>query len=116
MKILKKNGLIVFVSFHSLEDKIIKTFFKLLSENNKISRYLPDNISRPNILKLVKKKPIIPSDKEIKINKPSRSAKLRYAIKINDIKNFETEVYKKFQFLIDIEKLSDKLWKKILLY
>ncbi len=109
VKILKKNGLIVFVSFHSLEDKIIKTFFKLLAENNKTSRYLPDNISRPNILKLVKKKPIIPSDKEIKINKPSRSAKLRYAIKINDIKNFETEVYKKFKFLIDIEKLSDKL-------
>ena len=34
---------VISLSFHSLEDKIIKTFFKLLSENNKISRYLPEN-------------------------------------------------------------------------
>ena len=56
-----------------------------------------------------KKKPTIPSDEEIKINKPSRSAKLRYAIKINEAKNFESAVYEKFKFLIDIEKLSEKL-------
>ncbi|MAK19427.1 MAG: ribosomal RNA small subunit methyltransferase H, partial [Candidatus Pelagibacter sp.] len=49
------------------------------------------------------------SDKEIKINKPSRSAKLRYAIKINAAKDFESAVYEKFKFLTDIEKLSEKL-------
>ena len=70
---------------------------------------MPDSIAKPNILKLIKKKPITPSDKEIKINKPSRSAKLRYAIKINSAKNFESAVYEKFKFLIDIEKLSEKL-------
>ena len=70
---------------------------------------MPYSISKPNILKVVKKKPTIPSDKEIKINKPSRSAKLRYAIKINSAKNFESVVYEKFKFLIDIEKLSEKL-------
>ena len=43
VNILEKNGILILVSFHSLEDKIIKTFFKLLSENNKISRYLPEN-------------------------------------------------------------------------
>ena len=109
VRILDKDGILVLVSFHSLEDKIVKTFFKLLSENNKISRYMPDSIAKPNILKVVKKKPTIPSDKEIKINNPSRSAKLRYAIKINAAKDFESAVYEKFKFLTDIEKLSEKL-------
>ena len=109
IKILEKNGFIILVSFHSIEDKIIKTFFKLLSENNKTSRYIPENEKKINILKLIKKKPIIPSEEEVKINKPSRSAKLRYAIKINEAKNFEEEVFKKFKFLTDIEKLSEKL-------
>ena len=109
VKILEKNGILILVSFHSLEDKIIKTFFKLLSENKKISRYMPDDKGKTNILKLEKKKPILPSTKEIKINNPSRSAKLRYAIKINEAIDFEKEVYEKFNHLINIENLSDKL-------
>ena len=109
VKILEKNGILILVSFHSLEDRIIKTFFKLLSENNKISRYLPENAKKNNILALREKKPILPSEKEIKKNKPSRSAKLRYAIKISDNKNFEQEIYKKFKYLIDIENFSEKL-------
>ncbi len=109
VKILEKNGLIIFVSFHSLEDKIIKTFFRSLSENKKTSRYLPDNEEKKNILSLIKKKPILPSNEEIKLNSPSRSAKLRYAIKINNDENFEAEIYRKFQFLLDIENLSEKL-------
>ena len=109
VNILEKNGILILVSFHSLEDKIIKTFFKLLSENNKISRYLPENKKKNNILKLKKKKPILPSENEIKINKPSRSAKLRYAFKISDDKNFEEEILKTFKYLIDIENFSVKL-------
>ena len=113
VNILEKNGILILVSFHSLEDKIIKTFFKLLSENNKISRYLPENKKKNNILKLKEKKPILPSEKEIKINKPSRSAKLRYALKISDDKIFEEEILKTFKYLIDIENFSVKLWKSI---
>ena len=109
VNILEKNGILILVSFHSLEDKIIKTFFKLLSENNKISRYLPENKKKNNILKLKEKKPILPSENEIKINKPSRSAKLRYAFKISDDKNFEEEILKTFKYLIDIENFSVKL-------
>ena len=99
----------IFVSFHSLEDKIIKFCFKLLSENTKTSRYLPDKENKTAILKLVNKKPITPSNKEILENKPSRSAKLRYAIKINEGKDFEDEIRKKFKFLIDLENISEKL-------
>ena len=109
VNILEKNGILILVSFHSLEDKIIKTFFKLLSENNKISRYLPENKKKNNILKLKEKKPILPSEKEIKTNKPSRSAKLRYAFKISDDKNFEEEILKTFKYLMDIENFSVKL-------
>ena len=111
VKILEKNGLIVVVSFHSLEDKIIKYFFKSLSEQNKISRYYPEPLKEKKVLKIGTKKPILPSKDEIKINKPSRSAKLRYAIKISNEKDFEKNFLKKFENLLEIESLSRKLWK-----
>ena len=38
---LEKNGIIAVVSFHSLEDKIVKYFFKSLSETKSVSRYMP---------------------------------------------------------------------------
>ena len=41
VKILKKDGVLAVVTFHSLEDKIVKYFFKNLSENKSISRYEP---------------------------------------------------------------------------
>ena len=109
VKILGTNGLIVVVSFHSLEDKIIKYFFKSLSEQNKISRYYPEPLKEKKVLKIGTKKPIIPSKDEIVINKPSRSAKLRYAIKISNEKDFEKNFLKKFENLLEIERLSRKL-------
>ena len=111
VKILDVNGLIVVVSFHSLEDKIIKYFFKSLSEQNKISRYYPEPLKEKKVLKIGTKKPILPSKDEIKVNKPSRSAKLRYAIKISNEKDFEKNFLKKFENLLQIEQLSRKLWK-----
>ena len=59
----------------------------------------------------IKKKPIIPSDLEIKENPPSRSAKLRYAIKKSDFFNFDTDIEEKFKNFLEIEKFGDKLWK-----
>ena len=76
-KILKKDGVLAVVTFHSLEDKIVKYFFKSLSENKSVSRYLPKSEYKINLLKLLNKKPILPSLKEINENPPSRSAKLR---------------------------------------
>ena len=108
-KILKKDGVLAVVTFHSLEDKIVKYFFKNLSENKSISRYQPKVEQKKILFKMPKKKPILPTSEEIKINPPSRSAKLRYAIKISDNKNFEQEIYKKFKYLIDIENFSEKL-------
>ena len=108
-KILNIDGIILVVSFHSIEDKIIKYFFKSLSEDKKISRYLPEQKNFSKLFKQVIKKPIIPSEKEIDINRPSRSAKLRYAIKKRNIVNFEQDFLKKFSKLLEIENLSKKL-------
>ena len=108
-KVLKKDGVIVVVSFHSIEDKIVKYFFKSLSEAKSVSRYMPKISSKKNLLNVFIKKPILPSHKEIKANPPSRSAKLRYAIKKQNFYDFETDILDKFKYLIDIENYSKKL-------
>ena len=108
-KILKKNGLIIVVSFHSLEDKIVKYFFKNLSETKSVSRYMPTTKEKVNLLKLVNKKPITATIKEVAENPSSRSAKLRSAIKQEEFYDFETDILDKFKYLIDIEKYSQKL-------
>ena len=108
-KIIQKDGVLAVVTFHSLEDKIVKYFFKSLSENQSISRYVP-KLDQPKILfELKEKKPIIPSDKELKENFPSRSAKLRYVIKKRDFYEFKTDIKKKFHNLLEIENFSNKL-------
>jgi 16S rRNA (cytosine1402-N4)-methyltransferase len=108
-KVVKKDGIIAVVTFHSLEDKIVKYFFKSLSENKSISRYMPKNEEKINLFKSIIKKPIVPSDKEIHENPSSRSAKLRYVIKKEDFYDFETDILDKFKHLIEIENLSNKL-------
>ena len=108
-KILDHDGIILSVSFHSLEDKIIKYFFKSLSEDKKTSRYFPLQNNNNKLFKLISKKAITPSLNEININRSSRSAKLRYATKIDNIDNFEKDFIKKFSKLLEIENLSKKL-------
>ena len=108
-KVLKKDGVLAVVTFHSIEDKIVKFFFKSLSEKKSISRYLPDTDNQNLIFNLNQKKPILPSAEEIEKNPPSRSAKLRYAKKIIDIYDFETNIVNEFNNLLEIEKLGDNL-------
>ena len=108
-KVVKKDGVIAVVTFHSLEDKIVKYFFKSLSENKSVSRYMPKNEEKINLFESVSKKPITPSANEIKINPPSRSAKLRYVIKKEEFYDFETDILDKFKYLIEIENFSNKL-------
>ena len=113
-KILPIGSIIAVITFHSIEDKIVKFFFRHYSEDKKTSRYLPDQKSPNKLFKLIKKKPILPSLSEISKNPSSRSAKLRYGIKINNTNNFE-EFLNKFKYLIEIENLNKKLWKKFIL-
>jgi 16S rRNA (cytosine1402-N4)-methyltransferase len=67
IKILKAGGRLAVISFHSLEDRIVKNFFK--TENNKT-------------LKIINKHVIVPSEEERESNLRSRSAKLRVVEKI----------------------------------
>jgi 16S rRNA (cytosine1402-N4)-methyltransferase len=111
VKNLKPGGILAVVTFHSLEDKIVKYFFKTYSEeksNN--SRYLPEiqNVNK-KLFNLVQKKPILPSDKEISINPPSRSAKLRYVTRNENKFYFPQDLIDKFQNFIDIENIGLKL-------
>ena len=108
-RVLEKDGVLAVVTFHSLEDKIVKYFFKSLSEKKSISRYLP-KIDQPDALfRMVEKKPRTPSLKELKENIPSRSAKLRYVIKKDNFYNFDTDIFNKFEHLIEIENFGNKL-------
>ena len=108
-KILKKDGVLAVVTFHSLEDKIVKYFFKSLSENKSISRYVPKLDQQKTLFELRKKKPIIASEKELKENFSSRSAKLRYVIKKREFYDFNTDINEKFKDYLEIEDFLDKL-------
>ena len=99
------GGVLVVVTFHSLEDRIVKFFFKNYSENKNLSRYIPNKTKNNRCFKLNIKKPITPSLEELKINPQSRSSKLRFAIKIKNECNFD-EFKKKFKYLTDIENLE----------
>ena len=106
--IVGQNGVILTVSFHSLEDKICKFFFNQLSKQDKVSRYLPEKKSTKISFSLITKKPVIPSSQELKLNPPSRSAKLRAIKKIDTYEN-NKNVFLKYKNLLNIEKLSEKL-------
>jgi 16S rRNA (cytosine1402-N4)-methyltransferase len=108
-KVLNKDGILAVVTFHSIEDKIVKYFFKSLSEKKSISRYVPKLEEPNNLFSMIEKKPIIPSSKELEENTPSRSAKLRYVIKKENFYNFDTDIQEKFKNLIDIENFGKKL-------
>jgi len=81
VEVLAEGGRIAVITFHSLEDRLVKNFFKNGNFENEPQKDLYGNAIK-NELKVVTKKPIIPSKEELKMNPRSRSSKLRIAEKI----------------------------------
>ncbi len=104
-KVLKPGGKMLVVSFHSIEDKIIKYFFSNFSSNkSKPSRYVPYSSNTKSFLfNQYKNKIFKPTTEEINENPSSRSAKLRYAIRSKNNFIYPKEMINKFQKYIDLE-------------
>jgi len=103
-KLLSNGGVLIVVSFHSLEDRIVKNFFNLYSNLRKNpSRYLPIKVSKSSLFKQISKKPLVANVKEVNENIRSRSAKLRYAIRNNNSFFYPDEFKKKFVNYLELE-------------
>ena len=79
-RILKKEGVVSIITYHSLEDRLVKNFFRTGNCNGVLEKDFYGNTSKPFLA--INKKPIIPESEEIKMNPRSRSAKLRIAKRI----------------------------------
>lgn len=80
--LLDSGAIISVITFHSLEDRLAKSILKNLSLDCRCDKNVPVCKCEGKLVELVNKKPICPSEEEIKINPPSRSAKLRIARRV----------------------------------
>ena len=83
LKVLKPGGRLVIIAYHSLEDRIVKDFFKYETLSCICPKEVPVcNCEKESRLKIITKKPVLPTDIEIENNSRARSAKLRAAERI----------------------------------
>ena len=107
-KKLKPGGKILIISFHSIEDRIVKYFFTNFSQNkSRPSRYLPENkIIDTALFEKYKNRILRPSNKEISRNIRSRSAKLRFATRSKNNFEYPFDLIKKFENYLDLESIN----------
>ena len=103
-KLIKSGGKIIVISFHSLEDKIVKFFFTNYSKNkSNSSRYFPELPEEKILFEKYRNKIITPTQKEIEKNSSSRSAKLRYITRDKSEFFYPEDFNKKFSKYLEIE-------------
>jgi len=106
-QLIKSGGKIVVISFHSIEDKIIKYYFTNYSSNkSNPSRYMPtENNEKNSFFEKYKNNFLTPSSEELVKNPASRSAKLREAVRTEQEFIYPEEFKKKFKKYTDIENV-----------
>jgi len=82
-EIIKEEGRIAFITYHSLEDRLVKNFIKSGNLNGEIMKDFYGNVIKP--FEAINRKPIIPGDVELNMNNRARSAKLRVAKRVQEI-------------------------------
>lgn len=97
LTLLSVGAIISVISFHSLEDRLVKQCFKHYASNCRCKPTDPVCTCKPAMLELINKKPITALEEEIKENPPSRSAKLRVARKISSWESWIDKTYNRFQ-------------------
>ena len=107
-QLIKFGGKIITISFHSIEDKIIKYYFTNYSSNrSNPSRYMPtENNQKNSFFKKYKNNFLTPSSKELVKNSASRSAKLREAVRTEQKFIYPKEFKEKFKKYLDIENAN----------
>ncbi len=79
LRLLKPQGRLAVVCFHSLEDRVVKEFMRYQAGGLSVSRHRPANDVPPPCLRILTKKPVSPSETECAVNPRARSARLRAA-------------------------------------
>ena len=107
-QLIKFGGKIIVISFHSIEDKIIKYYFtNYSSSKSNPSRYMPtENNKKNSFFEKYKNNFLTPSSEELVRNPASRSAKLRKAIRTEQEFIYPKEFKEKFKKYIDIENVA----------
>ncbi len=78
-RVLRPGGRLVAVSFHSLEDRIVKTFLVSRGRRSAASRHAPEAVHAPTTFRILTGRPVVPDEREVAANARARSAKLRAA-------------------------------------
>ena len=107
-KKLKPGGKLLIISFHSIEDRIVKYFFTNFSKNkSRPSRYLPETKDvNTSLFEQYKNRIFRPSNEELSQNNRSRSAKLRFAIRSKNNFKYPNDLIKKFKNYLDLESIN----------
>ena len=107
-QLIKFGGKIIVISFHSIEDKIVKYYFTNYSSNkSNPSRYMPtENNQKYSFFEKYKNNFLTPSSEELIKNPASRSAKLREAVRTKQEFFYPEELKEKFKKYTDIENVS----------
>ena len=106
-EILKEGGKIIVITFHSLEDKIVKFFFSNFSSNkSNASRYIPENKDKKILFENYRNKVLKPDYLEVEANNSSRSAKLRHVIRSKHNFIYPDGLKSKFSNYLELEKIN----------